>query len=495
MEKFVPALASTLALVALGASAVAPPASATPSRFNLAELAPAGTNPSTPRSNWDLCDAPGALTDTSQGVPAGYPVPAKWRKSVGSFYWGGVSPRVTLYQPSALVACNANGPFLAPTRTAPQTYSYKVTDVAHQDVFVALVSVPISANDTGKVWEHASWRKLAPGQATVLDRTITDKQLSTLADLSETYLLARPSRVPTNGWLGYTDWVQVGAGVIYPSIPHPNGSCAGLFPGSATTVASAPGGGYWVASSFGDISPCGAANLNDYSDALLGYPPIQGTALASEDGPYVVSDPAANGYWTVSKSGEVNAYGAAHWYGQYNRPTLVSAAVAAPSGKGYWLVTADGKVLHYGNAPFFGSARVANGFVRTKQDTVGEYTLASAGITGIAPTEGDHGYVLVARDGTVYGFGHHAGASCGTVALPSGTFVSGVAPDYRTGGYWVAETDGHVVACHAPTFPAKTVTGTVMGIGALGSGLGYRLVTAGGRVYAFGAAVFRGNPD
>lgn len=489
MKKFAPALASTLALVGVGAAAVAPPASATPSRFNLAELAPVGTNPSTPRSNWDLCDAPGALTDTSQGVPAGYPVPAKWRGLIGSFYWGGVSPRVTLYQPSALVACSANGPFLAPTGPRPPNYyTVKMTDVAHQDVYVA--QAYLSANDPGKVWEHASWHKLAPGQSVVLGQTT--KQLLSFA--ATPYLLVRPSSVPTKGWLGYTDWVTDYAGqMLGLAIPHPTGSCAGLFAGSATTVASAPGGGYWVASSTGEISPCGAANLNNYGDALLGNVPIQGVTLTDENGPYVVADPAGNGYWTVSKSGEVNAYGAAHWYGQYNRPTLVSAAVAAPSGKGYWLVTADGKVLHYGNAPFFGSARVVNGFLASKY--AGSYTLASAGITGIAPTEGDHGYVLVARDGTVYGFGRHAGASCGTVALPSGTFVSGVAPDYRTGGYWVAETDGHVVACHAPTFPAKTVTGTVMGIGALGSGLGYRLVTAGGRVYAFGAAAFRGNPD
>ena len=55
----------------------------------------------------------------------------------------------------------------------------------------------------------------------------------------------------------------------------------------------------------------------------------------------------------------------------------------------------------------------------------------------------------------------------------------------------MAETNGHV--CQAPSFPAKAVKGTVAGIGALGNGLGYRLVTANGDVYDFGAAKFRGN--
>jgi hypothetical protein len=39
------------------------------------------------------------------------------------------------------------------------------------------------------------------------------------------------------------------------------------------------------------------------------------------------------------------------------------------------------------------------------------------------------------------------------------------------------------------------VKGTVTGIGALGNGNGYRLVTTAGSVYDYGAAVWKGNPD
>lgn len=252
----------------------------------------------------------------------------------------------------------------------------------------------------------------------------------------------------------------------------------------ATSVASAPGGGYWVSSVTGEVAACGARQLGSYGDALYGNPVFNN--LDNEDGPYIVSDPAGDGYWAVSSYGKVNAYGAAHWYGQYNRNTLVTGAVSTVSGKGYWLVSADGAVYHYGDAPYFGSAHVVRGIA-------GSITVTPIGIVGIAPTEGDHGYVLVARDGAVYGFGSHRGEACGPVALPRGVYVSGVAPDYRTGGYWVAETDGHVVSCHAPSFPYKAVQGTIMGIGALGNGLGYRLVNNNGDVYDYGAATFRGN--
>ena len=106
-----------------------------------------------------------------------------------------------------------------------------------------------------------------------------------------------------------------------------------------------------------------------------------------------------------------------------------------------------------------------------------------------------HGYVLFSRDGTVYGYGKRRGGACSSVSLAKGVEVAGVAPDFRTGGYWVAETDGHVVACNAPSYPYKDVSSRIMGIGALNDGLGYRLVTDTGKVYDYGAAVWRGNPN
>jgi hypothetical protein len=285
--------------------------------------------------------------------------------------------------------------------------------------------------------------------------------------------------------------------------PTPTGSCAGLFPGTTTGVASAPAGGYWVSSSTGEVAPCGASNLNNLGAALHGSLPAPGVGFISEDDPSIVSDPTGNGYWVVNSNGEVNAYGAAHWYGQHNiecndaeclGEELVTGAAVTPNGRGYWFVNADGKVSNYGDASFYGSAHVVNGFVPNRSERGGgAYTLTDIGIAGIAPTLGGHGYVLVARDGAVYGFGSHRGDACGPVGLSHGAYVSGVAPDYQTGGYWVAETDGRVVPCHAPSFAYKAVTGTVTGIGALGNGLGYRLVNNNGDVYDFGAATFRGN--
>lgn len=480
-KRFAAALALALAVAPLTS---ADAASATPLR--IAGLAPKGTNPSTPRVNWDVCDMPGSLAAVSTGAPVSDTNP-QW-KDARSFNWFTQQlPSVTLYQPWALVACTESGSFLVPSRTTPFNYSVTVTDVSHQVVYVAQVYT--AGGHPGVAWEHAAWRELSYGQSTTLAATTTWDNI-----FSTPYLLVRPTALPVKyhqDWLGNTDWVYE-TPVFYIATPHPSGDCTGLDPGTAVGIASAPEGGYWVNSSSGEVSPCGASNFNNTGDASGGFPYV-GKALSSEDGSFIASDPVGNGYWTVSSDGYVNAYGAARWYGQSTNQTLVSAAAAMPDGEGYWFVTTGGRVFHYGDAPYFGSAHVADAAIQTKADTVGEYTLTPASVVGIAPTEGAHGYVLVARDGTVYGFGRHDGETCGKVALASGAFVVGVAADYRTGGYWVAETDGHVAACHAPVFPYKDVVGTVMGIGALGNGLGYRLVTAGGSVYDYGAATWRGN--
>ena len=371
------------------------------------------------------------------------------------------------------------------------SYSFTTTDVSDQAVYVAQVYV---TDSPGKSWEHAAWHRLTPGQSVTLSQTNSYHNLFASTTFTP-YVLVRPSALPAHSRryrLGYTDWVQEDLGVVGVAAPTPTGSCAGMFPGTATGIASAPAGGYWVSSSRGEVAPCGASNFNNLGDAILGFQPGLGSTLSEEDGPYIVSDPTSNGYWVVSSTGRVNAYGAARFYGQLDRPAPVSGAAATPNGKGYLFVSADGAVYHYGDAPYYGSAHVTKGFLLLGS-TSSQFNLAPVGIAGIAPTEGDHGYVLVARDGAVYGFGSHRGEACGPVALPRGVYVSGVAPDYRTGGYWVAETDGHVVSCHAPSFPYKAVQGTIMGIGALGNGLGYRLVNNNGDVYDYGAATFRGN--
>lgn len=469
MKKLITATAAMLLAIAI----LSTPASAsTPKAMSpaaIAKLAPVGTNPSTPRANWDQC------VPTNLIYLEGVSYDVKNR----GFQWipeTQIDPSIIFVPASAYVACTLSGPLTAAHYSQVLTYVTTVTDVAAQPVYVAIPTG--SHNGYYQAWLHESWRRLEPGQSTQFVQHLSSAEFAG----EETLMLVRPS-IPPKGAADYTVWVNDPSKIFTHFGPaSPSGACTGIIKGASTGIASAPKGGYWVSSNYGQVSPCGADNFNNYG---------------ATTGPYVFSDPAGNGYWLVNSWGFVSAFGSARWYGQYNKETDITGAVATVSGRGYWLVTADGTVFHYGDAPYYGSAHVKNGFVYISADATATsmYTVAPIGIVGIAPTEGDHGYVLVAKDGTVYGFGKGRGGACGPIALPKGVSVAGVAPDYRTGGYWVAETDGTVVACHAPSYPYKTVQGTVMGIGALGNGLGYRLVTAGGRVYDYGATTWRGDPN
>ncbi len=68
--------------------------------------------------------------------------------------------------------------------------------------------------------------------------------------------------------------------------------------------------------------------------------------------------PNGEGYWTVTSSGKVYAYGRAQLYGdmadhKLNAPIV--GIIAAPDGKGYWLVGKDGGIFSFGSARFQGS--------------------------------------------------------------------------------------------------------------------------------------------
>ena len=64
------------------------------------------------------------------------------------------------------------------------------------------------------------------------------------------------------------------------------------------------------------------------------------------------------GYWIVTSTGRVYAYGGASNYGgmigrHLDKPIVGIAS--SPDGKGYWLFGADGGVFAFGDAAFYGS--------------------------------------------------------------------------------------------------------------------------------------------
>ena len=65
----------------------------------------------------------------------------------------------------------------------------------------------------------------------------------------------------------------------------------------------------------------------------------------------VLPDASGDGYWLVTNTGNVYAFGDAPQYGAPgNQGSPVTSAVRTPGGGGYWIILADGAVYGYGDA-------------------------------------------------------------------------------------------------------------------------------------------------
>jgi hypothetical protein len=101
-------------------------------------------------------------------------------------------------------------------------------------------------------------------------------------------------------------------------------------------------------------------------------------SLAFQDVAARVTSDSGTGYWIVTSTGEVFAYGGAVNYGgmdgrHLNKPIVGMAST--PDGKGYWLFGADGGVFAFGDADFFGS----QGATGTSSPVVGGASTAQEG--------------------------------------------------------------------------------------------------------------------
>jgi hypothetical protein len=84
----------------------------------------------------------------------------------------------------------------------------------------------------------------------------------------------------------------------------------------------------------------------------------RGTQLRAQDVVARTSAGSGSGYWTVTSTGQVYAYGGAQYFGGMNSQHLNQPIVAmssTPDGGGYWLYGADGGVFSFGDATFSGS--------------------------------------------------------------------------------------------------------------------------------------------
>ena len=90
----------------------------------------------------------------------------------------------------------------------------------------------------------------------------------------------------------------------------------------------------------------------------------QARPLAAQDVAARVTAETGAGYWLVTSTGQVYAYGGANNYGglggqHLNKPIVGMAST--PDGGGYWLFGADGGVFAFGDAPFYGSQAAGGG--------------------------------------------------------------------------------------------------------------------------------------
>ncbi len=117
----------------------------------------------------------------------------------------------------------------------------------------------------------------------------------------------------------------------------------------------------------------------------------KGTPLATQNMVARASVDSGSGYWLVSSTGQVYAYGGAKYYGglggQHLNKPIVSMA-STPDGRGYWLFAADGGVFAFGDAPFSGSA---GGTGASAPVVGGVSSQGGTGVTGPAGPKGATG--------------------------------------------------------------------------------------------------------
>jgi hypothetical protein len=209
-------------------------------------------------------------------------------------------------------------------------------------------------------------------------------------------------------------------------------SLPGGFPSYVTSVAAAPGGGFWV-----------------QLDMVLHEP--KGKTLAKEGAPVfdTVSDrgsiaaiPGRNGYWVVTGDGKIHPRGDSPQlcdgdlrnctcFGDSIGLEMIVGAAATPSGNGLWTLGRDGKVWTVGDAQSYGDV--------TKDPAIP---------TGIVGTPSGKGYYIVKDDGGVFSFGDAVFYGSTGGKKPGGHHVTGIAlsigTDGKANGYWLVAEDGAI---------------------------------------------------
>jgi type VII secretion-associated serine protease mycosin len=192
-----------------------------------------------------------------------------------------------------------------------------------------------------------------------------------------------------------------------------------------------------------------------------------------------------SGYWVVSPTGSIRAFGSAALYGDMavGPGAPIVASTRTSTGRGYWLVAANGAVSPFGDARSFGDMRGAP---------------LNSPIVGMAATPTNRGYILLGADGGIFTFGDaHFHGSTGGMRLNARVLDLAIT---RSGnGYWFVAADGGVFSFGDATFHGSTgsmhLSAPVASMASASSGRGYWLVATDGGIFAFGVPFEGSQPD
>jgi hypothetical protein len=273
--------------------------------------------------------------------------------------------------------------------------------------------------------------------------------------------------VPGAVSLGGDTNLDFGAGYIgggWPAEPHYkqngntgyldyfNGQLADLTASTVPTVT----GGYWAYSAHGNV----------FNEA--GAPWYGSQAGNISNGAGLAITPDGAGYWLVTATGTVYAYGDATTGTSVPSPACpIIGAVGNPNG-GYYAYTACGNIYNEGGAAWYGSqaGKITNG-------------------AGLAVTADGGGYWLITATGAVYAYGD---ATTGTSISPACPII-GAAGD-PAGGYYAYTACGNIYNEGGAAWYGSQAGNITNGAGlaVTADGGGYWLITATGTVYAYGNA-------
>ena len=225
-----------------------------------------------------------------------------------------------------------------------------------------------------------------------------------------------------------------------------------------TAVApSSTGAGFWAVTGNGSVLSGGSTPYLGAKDTEWLNKPIVAAA----------SSPSGYGYYLVSRSGKIYAFGDARTRGPLDQKTTIVDIAVHPTGKGYWLLSAGGRIFSFGKVQSF-----------AKVDEAGSPTALAATPTGL-------GLWALTSDGNVAARGD---------ALYAGNSKSDaidIVPSTTGLGYWIASAGGRVQA-----FGDAAVAGgfdgisrqPIVGMARTASSQGYWLVNRLGEATGFGDA-------